>query len=195
MIGPSRKLQRGPPAFWARSRANVRRSRHAGEELVLLGDEVGLRGDGSEHRASGWGTRGRAGTGRTGAPAVRVSYPRCSHRRSARPRARSPFAAAFLSLIFPGSRPAYAGAYQRALAFAALPILLLALGAGFVLRERIRVDLVGLVLTPWVLPSVFVLNILALLYRLVATIDAYRVDGLPERGRRRRAAGGSAGRS
>ena len=36
-------------------------------------------------------------------------------------------------------------------------------------------DLVGLVLTPWVLPSVFVLNILALLYRVLATIDAYRV--------------------
>ena len=69
-----------------------------------------------------------------------------------RPRARSPFVAAFLSLLFPGLGHAYAGAYQRALGFAAPPILLLALGAGFVLRERIRGDLVGLVLTPWVLP-------------------------------------------
>jgi LCP family protein required for cell wall assembly len=92
----------------------------------------------------------------------------------ARPRARSPFVAAVLSLIFPGLGHAYAGAYQRALGFAALPILVIALGAGVVLRADPG-DLVGLLLTPWVLPGVFVLNILALLYRLVATIDAYRV--------------------
>jgi LCP family protein required for cell wall assembly len=91
-----------------------------------------------------------------------------------RQRARSPFVAAVLSLFFPGLGHAYAGAYQRALGFAALPILLLALGAGFVWRAHPG-DLVGLVLTPWVLPSVFVLNILALLYRVLATIDAYRV--------------------
>src|SRR4029079_16970166 len=91
-----------------------------------------------------------------------------------RKRARSPFVAAVLSLFFPGLGHAYAGAYQRALGWAALPILLLALGAGFVWRAHPG-DLVGLVLTPWVLPSVFVLNILALLYRVLATIDAYRV--------------------
>jgi LCP family protein required for cell wall assembly len=92
----------------------------------------------------------------------------------ARPRARSPFVAAVLSLFFPGLGHAYAGAYQRALAFAALPILMIALGAGVALRAHPG-DLIGLVLTPWVLPSVFVGNILALLYRVVATIDAYRV--------------------
>jgi LCP family protein required for cell wall assembly len=91
-----------------------------------------------------------------------------------RPRARSPFVAAVLSLFFPGLGHAYAGAYQRALGFAALPILMIALGAGVVLRAKPG-DLIGLVLTPWVLPSVFVLNILALLYRVLATIDAYRV--------------------
>src|SRR5678816_2439693 len=77
-----------------------------------------------------------------------------------RQRARSPFVAAVLSLFFPGLGHAYAGAYQRALGWAALPVLLLALGAGFVWRAHPG-DLIGLVLTPWVLPSVFVLNILA----------------------------------
>ncbi len=43
------------------------------------------------------------------------------------PRTRSAFAAAFLSLIFPGLGHAYAGAWARALAFAALPLLLIAL--------------------------------------------------------------------
>ena len=52
----------------------------------------------------------------------------------ARPRARSPFAAAFLSLIFPGLGQLYAGAPARALAFAATPILFIALLAGFGLR-------------------------------------------------------------
>ena len=91
-----------------------------------------------------------------------------------RPRARSPFVAAVLSLFFPGLGHAYAGAYQRALGFAALPILMIALGAGVVLRAHPG-DLISLVLTPWVLPGVFVLNILALLYRILATVDAYRV--------------------
>ena len=90
-----------------------------------------------------------------------------------RPRARSPFVAAVLSLFFPGLGHAYAGAYQRALGFAALPILLIALLAGVVLRAEPG-ELVGLVLTPWVLPSVFVMNLAVLLYRLVAIIDASR---------------------
>jgi len=91
-----------------------------------------------------------------------------------RPRARSPFVAAVLSLFFPGLGHAYAGAYQRALGFAALPILLIALLAGVVLRAEPG-ELIGLLLTPWVLPSVFVMNLAVLLYRLVAIIDAYRV--------------------
>jgi len=57
----------------------------------------------------------------------------------ARPRARSPFAAAFLSLIFPGLGQLYAGAPMRALAFAAAPILFIALVAGVALRlDRIE---------------------------------------------------------
>jgi LCP family protein required for cell wall assembly len=91
-----------------------------------------------------------------------------------RRRARSPFVAAVLSLIFPGLGHAYAGAYQRALGFAAAPIFVVALLAGFVLRAN-QADLLGLVLAPWLLPSVFVFNIVALLYRLAAIVDSYRV--------------------
>jgi LCP family protein required for cell wall assembly len=90
------------------------------------------------------------------------------------PRGRSPFAAAFLSLLFPGLGHAYAGAHQRALAFAAAPLLLAALLAGIVLRMD-RGELVGFLLVPWVLPSIFVVNLIALLYRLIAIVDAYRV--------------------
>jgi LCP family protein required for cell wall assembly len=90
------------------------------------------------------------------------------------PRGRSPFAAAFLSLLFPGLGHAYAGAHHRALAFAAAPLLLAALLAGIVLRMD-RGELVGFLLVPWVLPSIFVVNLIALLYRLIAIVDAYRV--------------------
>ena len=92
----------------------------------------------------------------------------------ARPRARSPFAAAFLSLVFPGLGHLYAGAPGRALAFAAAPVLGIALLAGIVLRLD-RIELVGLVLNPFLLSSVFAVNLIALLYRLVAIVDAYRV--------------------
>jgi LCP family protein required for cell wall assembly len=91
-----------------------------------------------------------------------------------RPRAKSPFVAAFLSLLFPGLGHAYAGAYQRALGFAAPLILALALGAGVFLRMD-PPQLVAFVLTPWVLPGLFVANLLVLIYRLVAIVDAYRV--------------------
>ncbi len=91
-----------------------------------------------------------------------------------RPRGRSPFVAAFLSLLFPGLGHAYAGAQQRALAFAAPPILLAALVAGVALRMQ-PTQIIAFVLTPGVLPGVFVVNLIALLYRLVAIVDAYRV--------------------
>ena len=92
----------------------------------------------------------------------------------ARPRGRSPFTAAFLSLLFPGLGHLYAGAPNRALGFAAAPVLLVALFAGIVLRLD-RIELVGLVFNPFLLSSVFAFNVVALLYRLVAIIDAYRV--------------------
>ena len=92
----------------------------------------------------------------------------------ARPRARSPFVAAVLSLLFPGLGHAYAGAYQRALGFAAPPLLIAALLAGIFLRMS-ATELIAFVLNPVVIPGVFVLNLVVLIYRLVAIVDAYRV--------------------
>ncbi len=94
--------------------------------------------------------------------------------RTPSPRSRSAFAAAFLSLIFPGLGHAYAGALTRGLAFAALPFLSLALLAGIVLRAN-RADLLGFVVQPEVLTAIFILNIVALLYRIVAAVDAWQV--------------------
>ncbi|MFL5673614.1 MAG: hypothetical protein ACJ779_01280, partial [Chloroflexota bacterium] len=92
----------------------------------------------------------------------------------ARPRQRSPFAAAFLSLLFPGLGQLYAGAPMRALAFAAGPILAIALGAGMFLRID-RIALLGFLIDPTVLDAVFLVNLGVLIYRLVAIIDAYSV--------------------
>ncbi|MGZ9276186.1 MAG: LCP family protein [Candidatus Limnocylindrales bacterium] len=90
----------------------------------------------------------------------------------ARPRARSPFTAAFLSLLFPGLGHLYAGAPTRALGFAAVPLLLLALTAGIVIRLD-RSELVGAVVSQ--LGAIFVFNLIALAYRLIAIVDAFRV--------------------
>jgi len=91
-----------------------------------------------------------------------------------RPRAKSPFVAAFLSLLFPGLGHAYVGASARALAWATPPILLLALVGGVALRAG-RLELLGFIVQPWVLTSVFVLNLLVLGYRLLAIVDAWRI--------------------
>jgi LCP family protein required for cell wall assembly len=90
----------------------------------------------------------------------------------ARPRARSPFVAAFLSFLFPGLGHAYAGAYQRALAFAAGPLLLIALVAGVAIRMD-RGELAGWLMDN--LGTIFVANAFVLVYRAVAVIDAWRV--------------------
>ncbi len=90
----------------------------------------------------------------------------------ARPRARSPFTAAFLSLLFPGLGQLYAGAPMRALMFGAPVILALALTAGIVLRLD-TFELFGAFLD--MIGAIFVFNIVALVYRLVAIVDAYRV--------------------
>ncbi len=95
-----------------------------------------------------------------------------SHPQEPQPRHRSAFAAAFLSLIFPGLGHAYAGAYQRAIGFAAAPVLLLALGAGIGLRANIF-DLAGIALE--YLWLILLLDILILIYRIIAAVDAYRV--------------------
>lgn len=90
------------------------------------------------------------------------------------PRNRSAFASAFLSLLFPGLGHAYAGAYGRALGFAALPLLLIALLLGVVLRTD-RATLVGMVADSGMLTAIFIGNLIALVYRAVAAFDAWQV--------------------
>ncbi len=90
------------------------------------------------------------------------------------PRTRSAFAAAFLSLLFPGLGHAYAGAYMRALGFAAAPLLVIAFGTGIVLRMD-RGELLGMVASQGALIAIFVANIAALVYRIVAAVDAWQV--------------------
>ena len=95
------------------------------------------------------------------------------------PRGRSPFAAAFLSLLFPGLGHAYLGAYRRGLGFAAPPLLLGALVAGFAVRMT-EFDLAGLVVQTWFLVAVFILNLVALVYRAAAIYDAWSIARLLE---------------
>lgn len=90
------------------------------------------------------------------------------------PRTRSAFGAAFLSLIFPGLGHAYAGAWARALGFAAIPLLLIASGAGIVIGSD-KFKLVGAFASPTVLNGVLVANILIFLYRAATAVDAWNV--------------------
>ncbi|MBF6604442.1 MAG: LCP family protein [Chloroflexi bacterium] len=88
------------------------------------------------------------------------------------PRHRSAFAAAFLSLVFPGLGHAYAGAYARALGFAAAPLLGLSLALGIGLRVSLF-ELAGVALQYlWLIQ---LLNVLTLGYRIVAAVDAHQV--------------------
>src|SRR5215207_9479358 len=73
-------------------------------------------------------------------------------------RGRSPFAAAFLSLLFPGLGHVYLGAYRRGLGFAAPPLLFGALVAGFAVRMSV-VELGGLALQQWFQVGVFIGNL------------------------------------
>jgi LCP family protein required for cell wall assembly len=90
------------------------------------------------------------------------------------PRHRSPFVAAVLSLLFPGLGQLYAGAPARALAFAAPPLLLLALGAGVFVRLDLA-QLGGLAIQSQFLTGLLIANLGALLYRIIAVVDAWRV--------------------
>ncbi len=89
-----------------------------------------------------------------------------------RPRQQSAFAAAFLSLLFPGLGHAYARAWTRAIGFAALPILMIVLMLGVLSKEGPIATAVLIVANA---SLILVVNVLALIYRAVAAIDAYRV--------------------
>jgi LCP family protein required for cell wall assembly len=95
-------------------------------------------------------------------------------RQGAQPRPTSAFAAAFLSLIFPGLGHAYAKAWTRALGFAAVPMLLLAFAGGLAVRAPFA-ELLGFLARPDVLTGIFVFNGALFLYRTIAAIDAWRV--------------------
>jgi LCP family protein required for cell wall assembly len=86
----------------------------------------------------------------------------------------SPFAAAFLSLLFPGLGQVYAGRSARGLAFAAPPILGLALLGGLLASAATRDAVKVSVFDPFVLDVLLALDVLIFLYRLLAIVDAYR---------------------
>lgn len=99
----------------------------------------------------------------------------------ASPRRRSAFAAAFLSLIFPGLGHAYLGAHRRALGFAAPPVLVGALVAGIAVRLDVF-QLAGVAVQTWFIAAVFVANLVALAYRAAAIVDAWRIARWMESG-------------
>jgi LCP family protein required for cell wall assembly len=89
-----------------------------------------------------------------------------------RPAQQSAFVAAFLSLLFPGLGHAYARAWTRAIGFAALPLLLLALLLGIFLKTGAIGSAVLVVAN---LGLILAGNVVAFIYRALAAIDAYRV--------------------
>jgi LCP family protein required for cell wall assembly len=99
-------------------------------------------------------------------------------------RGRSPFAAAFLSLLFPGLGHAYLGAYRRGLGFAAPLIFVVALAAGFAVRMS-AFDLAGMAIQGWFLVGLFIGNLMLLVYRAYVIVDAWTIgralEGRPSR--------------
>jgi LCP family protein required for cell wall assembly len=89
-------------------------------------------------------------------------------------RGRSPFAAAFLSLLFPGLGHAFLGAYRRGLGFAAPVVLLAALAAGFGVRMETP-DLFGMAIQEWFIVGLFVANLVFLVYRAYVIVDAWTI--------------------
>jgi LCP family protein required for cell wall assembly len=92
----------------------------------------------------------------------------------ASPRGRSGFVAAFLSLLFPGLGQLYLGAGRRALGWAAAVLLPGALAAGIAIRLD-TFDLAGLVVQDWFLSGVLVVDLVLLVYRAAAIVDAWRI--------------------
>ena len=92
----------------------------------------------------------------------------------ARPRRRSAFVAAFLSLLFPGLGHVYLGAFRRGLGFATPPVLIGALAAGVAIRLNVF-EIAGLAIQEWFIATVFVVNLVAFAYRAAAIVDAWRI--------------------
>ncbi len=81
--------------------------------------------------------------------------------------------AGLLGLIVPGAGHLYLGRRRPAALFVA-PVLLLLLGLAFILVTRGPVGLLAIVVTPGVLPALFVLNVALAVWRIGAGIDAAR---------------------
>ena len=81
--------------------------------------------------------------------------------------------AGLLGLILPGAGHLYLGRRRLAALFAA-PVLLLILGLVFIVVTRGFVGLLAIVVTPGVLPALFVLNVALAAWRILAGVDAAR---------------------
>ena len=213
MIGPSRKLQRGPPAFWARRRSNVRRSRHrariscswatrfgcastertigpgcrswGGASLLeVVGARIGRRRVGSGVGSRRAARRPAPSHDRRATPSERLGHafggsvyptrdaaaatrgaPRAPGPRSSPPSSRSSSRASGTPTSAPTRGPSPSPRRRSCCS---------PCSAGLGLRAG-RLELLGFVVQPWVLTSIFVGNVVALVYRVVATVDAYRV--------------------
>ena len=94
---------------------------------------------------------------------------------------RSAFAAAFLSFIFPGLGHAYVGRWLRALAWGAIPLLLLIGSAGLAVSPD-RSEYLAALADPDLLVGVLAAIAVDLVYRLLAMLDAYRLARDPYTG-------------
>ena len=139
-MGPSRKLQRGPASVLGAQPGERPPLPPALEQLVLLGDEVGVRCDGTEHLASR--CAGELGTGdadsRTAGRVVRrvpSILPAMPSVQETRPRVSLDVRRGLPFALVPRARARLCG--RRCTgpsAFAAAPLLLVALAAGILLR-------------------------------------------------------------
>lgn len=89
------------------------------------------------------------------------------------PHRRSAFAAAVFSLLVPGLGHLYQRRWRAALLFLAPPTLLLALVGGIVAADGVA-GLIGLLITPFGLSAVGVLNIFLAAWRAISAVDAWR---------------------
>jgi LCP family protein required for cell wall assembly len=88
---------------------------------------------------------------------------------------KSAFAAAVFSFLFPGLGQVYLGLWSRALAWAALPILTIALFAGMLANPGSRRSLEGWAFDTNMLLGALVFLVVDLVYRLACVLDAYRL--------------------
>jgi LCP family protein required for cell wall assembly len=107
-------------------------------------------------------------------------------------RERSPGIAAFLSFLVPGLGQAWAGEGIRGLVVALPFVAAIALAAGTVFAAGGLIGLAGIVVEPAVLVALLVVDVLFLLYRAWAIIDAQRVARGPRGWRRPLTAGTTA---